>query len=251
MNGPVTEDELHALVDGRLAPGRRQAVEAFLDANPDAAASVASWRAQNEAIAANFGTAIAPPDDFDRRLVASFGRSRRSDWRKTAAALAIFVAGVAAGSFLAPVLRPAPSGYVQTLPEASRANFAIYAGEVRHPVEVGADEEAHLVGWLGKKLGRPLAAPDLAEHGLRLVGGRLVPYAGRPGAMLMYENEGGERLTVMIGSNPDHEGTNFRFAEQDGVNTFYWVEDDYGYALSGKFARDRLLAVANSMYRQQ
>ena len=33
--------------------------------------------------------------------------------------------------------------------------------EVAHPVEVGAAQEAHLLQWLSKRLGRKLAAPDL------------------------------------------------------------------------------------------
>ncbi len=54
-DSPVTEDELHAYVDGELPADRRGAVEAWLASHPDDAARVAAWRAQAEAIRARYG----------------------------------------------------------------------------------------------------------------------------------------------------------------------------------------------------
>ena len=51
-NSPVTEDELHAYVDGEIAADRRGAVEAWLASHPEDAARVAQWRAQADAIRA-------------------------------------------------------------------------------------------------------------------------------------------------------------------------------------------------------
>jgi anti-sigma factor RsiW len=41
---------------------------------------------------------------------------------------------------------------------AAHRTFSV---ETRHPVEVGANEEAHLVQWLSKGLGHRLIVPDL------------------------------------------------------------------------------------------
>ncbi len=46
--------------------------------------------------------------------------------------------------------------------------------EVRHPVEVTAAQQDHLVQWLSKRVGRPLKVPVLAAEGYELVGGRLL-----------------------------------------------------------------------------
>ena len=54
-NSPVTEDELHAYVDGELPADRRHAVEAWLATHPEDAARVAAWRAQADALRARFG----------------------------------------------------------------------------------------------------------------------------------------------------------------------------------------------------
>ena len=49
---PVTEDELHAYIDGELPTDRRGAVEAWLETHQDDANRVAAWRAQIETIRA-------------------------------------------------------------------------------------------------------------------------------------------------------------------------------------------------------
>ena len=106
------------------------------------------------------------------------------------------------------------------------------------------------VNWLGARIGRKLSAPDLTAKGFLRVGGRLVPFAEKPGAMLMYEDAGGDRVTVLIGTNPAHEGTDFRFEESEGVSTFYWTDGSFGYALSGAVDRETLLGLAHLCYAQ-
>ena len=58
---PVTEDELHALVDGELPDDRKEAVSAWFAANPDRAALVAAWRAQADSIRARYGAVVNEP----------------------------------------------------------------------------------------------------------------------------------------------------------------------------------------------
>ena len=58
---PVTEDELHAYVDGELPPGRVEAVLTWLGAHPDQAALVAGWRAQAESIRARYADVAGEP----------------------------------------------------------------------------------------------------------------------------------------------------------------------------------------------
>ncbi len=121
---------------------------------------------------------------------------------------------------------------------------------MRHPVEVGADEEEHLAAWLGKRLDHPLAIPDLSRLGYRLVGGRLVPVGGQAGAMLMYQDDAGERITVLIGRNDDNRTTSFRYMSEGAVETFYWIDGAIGYAVTGEVSRARLQAIADDCYRQ-
>ena len=54
-DSPVTEEELHAYVDGELPADRKEAVVAWLAAHSEQAALVAAWRAQADSIRARYG----------------------------------------------------------------------------------------------------------------------------------------------------------------------------------------------------
>ena len=58
---PVTEDELHAYVDGELPPERRADVEAWLAAHPDEAERVQSWRTMAEMLHARYDSIAQEP----------------------------------------------------------------------------------------------------------------------------------------------------------------------------------------------
>ncbi|MFZ2101684.1 MAG: anti-sigma factor [Oricola sp.] len=253
QNSAIGEDDLHAYVDGALSPARRAAVEAWLAEHPDAAADVAKWQAQNAAIRDAFGEAPAIAGAADGAMIAAAAtrRPRRIGWGIAAGFALFFLAGGGTGALVTTALTtPAEIAVAEILPEASKTNYLVYASEVRHPVEVGADQEEHLVNWLGNRIGRKLAAPDLSVKGFHLVGGRLVPFAEKAGAMLMYEDNRNNRVTVLIGVNPTHTGTEFRFEEDDGVATFYWTDGSFGYALSGAVDRETLLGLAHICYAQ-
>ena len=145
------------------------------------------------------------------------------------------------------------SDLLDTTAWARRAAIAhvIYSPEVRHPVEVGADQEAHLVAWLSKKLGTPLKVPYLGNQGFQLVGGRLLPGERGPVAQYMYQDGRGQRLTLYVRVNPDESReTAFRFAQERGVGVFYWLDGKLGYALSGEVGKEDLLRIATAVYRQ-
>jgi anti-sigma factor RsiW len=127
--------------------------------------------------------------------------------------------------------------------------------EVRHPVEVDASQQQHLVQWLSKRLNRPLKVPVLSATGYDLVGGRLLPGDGGARAQFMYQNAAGERVTLYIGAvegakQKGMEETAFRYAREGSIDTFYWVDQGFGYALSGKLPRQALLQMAEAVYKQ-
>jgi len=94
-------------------------------------------------------------------------------------------------------------------------------------------------------------APDLNAVGYTLVGGRLVAGNEKPTALFMYENAEKERLTLQIRKQMGATGeTAFRYAIEDGVGVFYWIDETCGYAISGKIDRAQLLAVARVVYGQ-
>jgi anti-sigma factor RsiW len=139
-----------------------------------------------------------------------------------------------------------------------QASFAhaVYLPEKRHPVEVVAAEQEHLVQWLSKRLGKPLKIPNLEPQGFALVGGRLLPGESGARAQFMFQNLQGQRITLYLGAlekspNPaDLKATQFRFEPDAVVPSFYWAEQGFGYALSGQVDRATLMELANSVYGQ-
>ncbi|MGF6156091.1 anti-sigma factor RsiW [Ensifer sp. KUDG1] len=261
----VSEDDLHAYVDGALGPRERLRIEQWLEQNPAQADEVRQWRAQAIELRALFA-GYARSDADDRELLLSNGSERPQQHavkdtrsfagiaRAIAAGLALFVAGGLTGlyapSLLSPEQSPRPTQTADSLPRQAQSAFLVYASEVRHAVEVGADDQTHLATWLGKRLDHPLSIPDLSSLGFSLVGGRLLPVNGKAGAMFMYEDGTGRRLTVLLGRNDDNRETSFRIDENDGVETFYWIDGPLGYAVTGEVPRDLLQQVADECYRQ-
>ncbi|MFK0163330.1 anti-sigma factor family protein [Rhizobium sp. NPDC090279] len=260
-NPTVTEADLHALADGLLPPEKQAELQAWLAENPEDAATVAAWQAQNDDIRALFSP-YTMSKDGDADLISRSRstpsaqaippqRSRRL--MMLAASLALFVAGAATGHF-GPELFTRPElqlTSIEALPQQAHSAFVVYASDIRHPVEVGADQEAHLATWLGKRMNvAGLKVPSLQRLGFQLVGGRLLPINGTPGALFMYENASGQRLTVLVGRNSGNTTTSFRFASDNAVETFYWIDGDLGYAVTGEISRDMLRQVADECYKQ-
>jgi len=179
---------------------------------------------------------------------------RPPQWFGYAKAATIFAGGIAVG-VLAPMVQnlvAPPSVAATQLPlRAARAHL-VYASEVRHPVEVDATQQEHLVKWLSKRLGVDLKVPVLAKEGFELLGGRLLPgNEGQAVAQFMYQEPSGKRLTLYV--TPPHKGdkvTAFRFAQEGPVSVFYWIDQDCGYALSGEVDKPTLAKVATAVYRQ-
>ncbi len=204
------------------------------------------YGAQNAALHRKFDAVLTEP--IPARMY-----MKRPAWLEYARAASILALGVAIGLAL-PMFRPAPAAPIANytpLPiRAARAHL-VYSPEVRHPVEVDAKDQEHLVKWLSKRLGTPLKVPVLSSDGFELLGGRLLPGPEGPVAQFMYQDGSGKRLTLYV-TRP-HSGeqtTAFRFAQDDGVSVFYWIDKDCGYALSGEVDKGTLARVASSVYKQ-
>jgi anti-sigma factor RsiW len=245
----VSEDELHAYVDGELAAERRVAIESWLATHPEDASKVAAWRKQAELIQARY-SAVADEKVPPQLDIARMACRRRNGWiaLASAAALAMFVAGGIAGWMVRGVETSAPSDLTRFTADALEA-YRLYVVEVRHPVEVPGDQRPHLVEWLSKRLGSPVLAPQLDKMGLKLVGGRLLPGPTGATAFFMYEGPSGERFTLYCGHTTDQESA-LRYTSGDSNAAYYWVDQNFAYVLSGPAERDKLRDIAQAAYDQ-
>ncbi|MGQ3302099.1 anti-sigma factor family protein [Reyranella sp.] len=248
----IGEDELQAFVDERLGGERRAAVEAHLAASPELAERVALERRQRAMLRSRLDAKFAEPIPA-RLRIASLRAARRTFWLRSgagaAAAVALFVAGATAGWF-ANTIGPAPLAPPPTasVAQGAHAAYRTFVVEVAHPVEVGVQQEAHLLQWLSKRLGRKLAAPDLSPFGYRLMGGRLLPGGTGAAAQLMYDDASGKRLTIYVRA-ADGSETAFRFQKEGEASTFAWIDQGFGFAVTATATREELLPIAEAVYR--
>lgn len=248
----IGEFDLHAYADGQLDGARAERVERWLAVHPDDAERVCAWREQNRLIQILHGGVPDTPFDWSwhgRGVGNRLGvGGRRQTWRAAAAAIALFVAGGAAGWFGNDLLEVRSRETAQVA-EAAISAHRLYTTENRHPVEVRATE-AHLLGWLSRRLGHELVAPDLKAQGYWLVGGRLLPGANGAAAQLMYEDRGGRRLTLYAVRSGKTGESAFRFAESQGTRAIYWMDGPVAYALIGDLDRATLLTITRMVQTQ-
>jgi anti-sigma factor RsiW len=257
MIRPIGEDDLQAWVDGRLAPEDIEAVEVYFAAHPELRERWSQYAAQKEELRAAFARAAEEPIPARLRVGRLMGARRRQRYRRfarIAAAVALLIVG-GIGGWAARDLLPALTSSASALLANSVFDDAIaahrtFSVETRHPVEVGVNEETHLVQWLSKRLGRQLIVPDLSGLGFRLMGGRLLPADNGPAAWFMYEDGKGIRLSCYYLVVDVVGETEFQFRERNGVSAFYWADDGLAYAIAANAPRDQLLKVAEIVYRQ-
>jgi anti-sigma factor RsiW len=248
-NLPVTEDELHAFVDGELPADRREAVETWLATHPEDAARVGTWRSQTEAIRARYGDVGVQPVPL--RLKLDRLKHAQPWWMAIAAAAAVaaFLVGGIAGWMMHGTATAAPDEF-ETLTTEALDVHKLYVVEVRHPVEVPGSESDHLVQWLSKRVGYQLRVPDLERLGLKLVGGRLLPAPnGAAAAFIMYESASGERFTIYC-ARSNTPNTAMHYNTKEKASAFSWADDNIAYVVSGEAERQRLWGVAAAAYEQ-
>jgi len=249
-----TERDIHMAVDRELPEDERSAYEAWLQAHPDMKARASRYQEDVDRLrAATDAYAQESLPERLRSLVTDADTRRAAGVRRgwhAAAAAAILLVGLAGGYLLG------ASGWLRVDPQSVRlaesaiAAHNVYSAEKLHVVEVGADQHEHLVRWLSKRLDMPLVTPDLTKHGFALVGGRLLPQGDQRAAQFMYEDKGGNRVSLYVARNAVPRDTGFRFVQEGGTRAVFWMEHDYGCAVAGTVADAMLTTIADDAYRQ-
>jgi anti-sigma factor RsiW len=263
---PFDDDTLHAYVDGTLDGAQRDAVERALERDPALAARARDYFALNGLLRERYDRILAEPVPrrLSERASARRGRAANGGWPFGAMAASLLV-GVALGlgaGFVRDLPLPgmtggaSPTRPVSASPGEGFARQAalahvVYMPEVERPPQIGAAQQQDFAQWLANRLGTDMHAPMLDKSGFELTGGRILPGTDGPVAQFMYRSAHGERVTVCISHRAQSADTTaFRLYEDGPVKVFYWVDGDYGYAVSGGIARKVLLQLAHDVYAQ-
>lgn len=245
---PISNDDLHAYADGKLPSDRMAEVEAYLAKHPAAARQIEDYRAINQALHLGFDPALEDPIPASHVDLALHRRPRFV--LPMAAALAGLLIGVS-GGWLSHGYISRDQVAAEGLATRAKAAYAVYAPEIRHPVEVFAKDSDHLATWLSNRMGMTFRVPQLADLGFALVGGRLMIGETAPAALLMYENGQGRRLVLYVRNDlPEKRQVEMRYERSAGTGVLYWVDDSKGFGLSGGFSEQELLAAAQAVRAQ-
>ena len=231
---PISEEDLHAYVDGRLNAERRDAVDRYLRNHPDVAASITTDISQRNALREAFRAYAAsptPPHLNLTRLVEERLRRHRASWRVAAAIALAFAAGAVGGLWLG----SQPLTGIGALAQEAADSYTVYAVDEHRPVEIRADQRNVMTRWLSNRLNRQVAPPNLAAAGYELLGGRLVASPHGAAALFVYENAQHKRLIIYVRPMAEPtETTTIKAIDVNDLDGCAWIDQGIGYTLIAK-----------------
>ncbi|HIO93081.1 MAG TPA: anti-sigma factor [Leucothrix mucor] len=254
----IQEDDLHAYVDNQLSVEKVEAVEALMRKDPKVMQQVHEWQQQNEAITALFSNDESLPTSEKLKLKniikqtsVDTPNTHKTPWfYSVAASVFLLVMGGALGWFAHGLSQPLTKNTANFVNSAISAH-QVYSVEVLHPVEVNADKQKHLVAWLSKRINHSLAVPNLQEYGYDFLGGRLLAMRkGKAAAQLMFENNEGKRVTLLVSKNKNYRDQAFHLKNIDNINTYYWMDSKVAYSITGEMNSRELRKLSTSVYQQ-
>ncbi len=247
-------NDIHLALDGELAADEREEFARWLGAHPD-------MKAMSDRFAADgaiLKDALAPVLDEPvppriAKLATGEAKPARSPayfLRNAAAAAAIFVIGCMGGYFAAnsTLLTEDPS--VEQLTEDAIGAYVTYAVNLPHPVDVTGEDRAYLEGWLSKRTGLKVIAPDLTASGFDLLGGRILPSGDNVAGLLVYKDKAGNQLSIYLVGEGEQKAKGTYTAEEGGPTAIYWLIKGFGCAIVGSLPQGQLTEVARNAWRQ-
>jgi anti-sigma factor RsiW len=264
---PITEEQLHAYVDGWLDADTRAAVERHLAQHPEAASQVRDWQAINAGLRALGSSLEAQPGrplewkPAENELAARRARRRPLHRALQVSAVAASLAmGVLTG-WMARDYLAEKSEYEQFVKQVAMA-YKVFASPIQaRPVEMTAEERERLQRWLSHKMsvGFPMGVPQLDREGWNLVGGRLLSNDAGPAALYVYEksNESpqarpGEktRIALYVMAKPEPVNKPLTWAKGFPVQICEWGQDRLLMALAGPVEREQMKKLLTPINKQ-
>jgi anti-sigma factor RsiW len=251
FRAPVTDDELHAYVDGEVGERRARQIEAYLADHADAGTHVHAYLRQRAMLRELFRQDAAecrPAEMFDAaRLGQSALRRWFSRWPppRLAACVALFlVAGTLGWSQQTRSTNEPPAIGKLTETGVGGAVIAFGAAGNWH-----AEAEPELVGFQPSELSAEMrgAAPDFEGFGFRLAAVHSPPINGAPARQLVYRSESGKSVSLFSAESRFDLQMALAFLTMGDAPLFYWSAGGTGYALTGEVERDELLAMARKV----
>lgn len=246
--------QMHAWVDGRMSPEDSLAFEAHLKTSEILWAQAQAWRRQRHQLQELHRHVLSerPPASLHHwyRTSAKVHRHQRWQWVKLGGVASSLVLSMGIGWSMGQLAQDPP---MANFAKQATVAHVVYQPEQRHPVEVGADQQEHLVKWLSNRLGQRVVVANLESAGFDLMGGRLLPGdGGPPRAQFMYQNRQGDRITLYMGVLPEARTKTEKITlfNHGSVPALYWSANGNAYTLSGHIPESELERLAQHTHSQ-
>ncbi|MEM6897826.1 MAG: anti-sigma factor [Pseudomonadota bacterium] len=251
----IGSETLSAYLDGELTPTEMTAVEEALETDAALQAELEALMAADTVVKAEFDAMLAEPVPVALAAAikgaegpmraANLSRPPRGLFQVAAATalVALFVGGAGgyfAGLSQAPV-QVVQAGWLQDIADY----HDVYSKQVRHLVEVGAEEADHIETWLTGTVGAEVRIPDLATHGLTFQGGRLLVAAGKPVAQLIF-TDAEDRVVALCLIQNDAPNTTVDERQIGAYDMVTWGGAGANFVLVGDAGREDLIDIAQT-----
>ncbi|WP_321797764.1 anti-sigma factor [Caballeronia sp. J97] len=262
---PIGEEDLHAYVDGALSAGRREQVERAIEMNPALAARVSDYFSLNNMFHERYDRVLNEPVPARLRTLRKRRLLNAANWPRFASMAAALLMGIgigigtnmgrdamsSPGAIASSNARNVSADGMENMARQAAIAHVVYMPAVDRPDDIGQDREQDFVRYLSNKLGTDVHPPVLTNSGFELMGGRILPGENGPTAQFMYRDAKGERVTLCISHRKTNtNATAFKLYQDGPVNVFYWIDGDFGYAISGGIDRKVMLELAHDVYAQ-
>lgn len=283
----VSEEDLHAFVDGETDAQTNAAILALLAASPADAARVETWRCQNELIRASFGKIEHEPiplslsltptrnlrnDSLVRLIPATAAGAREGDelmpqaWKASDLAKLCAAIGIAfAGGMMAALVTPHLSSPLAELFPNRPTSIARTAADLPLPFQTleiaGLREKSPAAGTSLKIKDEmisqgaradfnpaPMLFQDLAALELSVEGFQIGTAASDPALCLFLSTKAGEPLTLCLEKASSPQSFNYRTTEVPPLRSVDWPERIGHFALGGRLSEPALLDVAQRIH---
>ncbi|CAI8892297.1 hypothetical protein D3C76_629040 [compost metagenome] len=228
---PPSERDLHAYVDHQLSDADRRQVETFLAGNPQMAAQVCAWQQDAQTLRAALSGALQQPSNPDLDPAVIRQRLKRQSRRHLASAAVLFIA-VSVGGVSGWQAREMTLASPQLPMTDALQAYRLIAQQGLLPADFKVGDDGDMQGWLDRYFTQANRLPDLSDAGFKPVSGRLLSTEQGPAAMVVYENQSGQKISFYVRPPGPKNFLLPRGSRSDGeLQAEYWSGSGYNYAM--------------------
>lgn len=248
---PLSDDDLHAYLDGQLDEASMAAVEAAIAQDTILAEKIAEFRAQRVAIKQIYDPVLTEPvPDSLRKVVRDARRgARRQTMMRIAASVVFLVVGAAGGWFANAYFASQDFLLEPFVREAVLAHELAVTQKSKGLTINKTDPDNLSPSYLPADFGVPVKLPTLRKSELQPVA--LATGTGAAGSRVTvtYADRQDRRRTLFVRKFTAGESLPVKYRKTDGFPVLYWLDGPLVYILVGEGDRKELISIAEEIYR--